>query len=78
MGSPVYGSGPWDGSAFRQRYAVRLSEPRIGETAHKQTPFDATVALRPPGALTALILGATKVPFGTAGRKFQDRGARRA
>ena len=70
MGSPVYGSGPWDGSAFRQRYAVRLPEPRIGETAHKQTPFDATVALRPPGALTALILGRYEGSFGGRGAKI--------
>ena len=70
MGSPVYGSGPWDGSAFRQRYAVRLPEPRIGETAHKQTPFDATVALRPPGALTALILGRYEGSFWGRGAKI--------
>src|SRR4029077_2886048 len=60
MGSPVHGAGPWDASAFRQRYAVRHSEPRIGETAYKQTPFDATVARRPPGALTAFDPGALR------------------
>src|SRR6266436_6654790 len=66
MGSPVHGAGPWDASAFRQRYAVRHSEPRIGETAYKQTPFDATVARR-PGALTALIQGRYEGSFWDCG-----------